>query len=422
MYKNKNIQFGGMEKIITDGKRKLLLSIKQQEELEQKINTVSLLELSNRNDLGDFLFYNRESEKIVTEEQYDFLYNLVHNSASVSASTSASTSASVSASTSASTSASASASIYNDAKKTYLTNHVYPIGSFKSPKLNEIETVPQMNISDIHIPDHGFYRVPTVEYLINLLNLDNQYLHNNDEWNKTRIGILTNYLEKNPTISTDPITIFNTEKINHINKYEKIRSFYPYFETYYTKHLILERFSIDSSAYRMNMGKIILNGKIYMYKQFTDLQMYLNNVFNLYNFISNCNKIYFKDINSDFNLEVVSVPMIAIFSESESSSLINSGYLMEIVESDTVRDIIKKYPEYWILNKEKIKHAIINLILKLSGFKYLINDFAYDNVMWSMTTNTLTYIDISDTFNRDEANKMNLDLISNIERDSPLIY
>jgi tRNA A-37 threonylcarbamoyl transferase component Bud32 len=67
---------------------------------------------------------------------------------------------------------------------------------------------------------------------------------------------------------------------------------------------------------------------------------------------------------------------------------------MEVVKGHTVRQIINKFPEYWMANKKTIKTALHKLIDALTEKNFFIIDLNDDNIMWNVETNILTYIDI----------------------------
>ena len=277
----------------------------------------------------------------------------------------------------------------------------------------------------INYNDYNSYTlVDTLNKLVNLLGYKGYTLEDKD-WVLKRLEEIFEYTHEN---YDETINLFNKDKENAITYYNKLNTIYDQFKTYFINNLVLNQVDRTNKSYRENMGKIILDHKEYMYKQFDsdtiEITLGLDRILSCYEFINNCNKIYFNISNSieingqniTVNIKFVEIPKIILF--SLNNNLINYGYLMEIVDGNTIRDIILNDRIYWNKNEDIIKNAIYLLIDNLTSRNFLINDFAYDNIMWDKNTNTLIYIDIMYTsFNRKEAinenNNVTMDVMAN---------
>jgi hypothetical protein len=274
----------------------------------------------------------------------------------------------------------------------------------------------------INYNDYNSYTlVDTLNKLVNLLGCKGYTLEDKD-WIQKRLEQLFIYTHEN---YDETIKIFNKDKEYAITYYNKLNSIYNQFKTYFINNLVLNQVDRTNRSYRENMGKVILDHKEYMYKQFNsdaiEITLGLERILNCYEFIDNCNKIYFNISNSikingqniTVNIKFVEIPKIILF--SLNNNRINYGYLMEIVNGTTIRDIILNDRTYWNENEDIIKKTIHLLIDKLSSINYLIDDMQYDNIMWNKQTNTLTYIDISyNSFNRKEASIENNNQLMNV--------
>jgi len=194
----------------------------------------------------------------------------------------------------------------------------------------------------------------------------------------------------------DRVLVFNKEKKDTENKYNELKKIYSSFETLFIKSLTIDYSKSDEHT---NVGIIILDGNPYFYKKLNtesintlDPTSLLRN----YKFIKACNKFNIDNEytyeDNKYKLHFVSVPLKVIFSIDKD--FINIGYLMEIVEGDTIRKIKKEDNTYWKLNETLIKTALHKLVDVLTKKKFLIVDLNDDNVMWNKETETLTYIDI----------------------------
>ena len=252
--------------------------------------------------------------------------------------------------------------------------------------------------------------VSTLNKLINLLKCKG-YIIEDKDWIQKRLEFLFKYTNNDYDKTID---IYNKDKKRARDYYNKLNGIYDQYKTYFINTLILNQVDKTNKSYRENMGKINLYNKEYMYKQYDndtiDTTFGVDRILDCYEFIDNSNKIYFNISDTienngqsiTINIKFVEIPKIILFSLNNNH--INYGYLMEIVDGNTIRDIISNDRTYWNKNEEVIKSAIYLLIDTLTDKTFLINDFAYDNIMWDKKTNTLTYIDITkSSFNRNEA-------------------
>lgn len=258
--------------------------------------------------------------------------------------------------------------------------------------------------------DDGIHIIESLDLMINLLNQRIGYLDNNLLCIKYRI----NELKKHTGNITDAIKLFNLEKDNTKTKYNKIKLWYSDFINYYVNNLITYLEPLEGSSFRTNMGKIKIGAIRYIYKLHDTLNITsfdnTGTILKLYDFIRNCNDVYFHEQFEHYSVEIVRIPKIIIYTKT------SIGYVMDFVVGTTVRDLITNHNEYWISNKDLIKKAIYKLIDKLTKKKVLIIDFAYDNIMWNMITHRLTYIDIQiNAFNRDAELELNNDVKWNVE-------
>jgi hypothetical protein len=194
----------------------------------------------------------------------------------------------------------------------------------------------------------------------------------------------------------DPVLVFNKEKKDTENKYNELKKIYSLFETLFIKSLTID---YSKSNGHTNVGIIELDDHRYFYKILNTQSINTLDPTSLlrnYEFIKACknfnidNEYTYED--NKYKLHFVSVPLKVIFSIDKD--FINIGYLMEIVEGDTIRKIKKEYNIYWKLNETLIKTALHKLVDVLTEKKFLIVDLNDDNVMWNKETKTLTYIDI----------------------------
>ena len=196
---------------------------------------------------------------------------------------------------------------------------------------------------------------------------------------------------------SNPISVFNKEKQNINDNYNKLDKIYPAFDTLFIRSLEIDYSSSDGHK---NTGIIKLD-HCYFYKELDFLTVKTvstDRLLSNYKFIMDCNnfnidKDYVYNGDYIYKLHFVTVPLKVIFSIKNNFIVI--GYLMEIVSGYTISKIKESFSEYWKLNKELIKTALHSLVEVLTEKRFLIIDFNDDNVMWDMKTNTLTYIDIN---------------------------
>ena len=377
---------------IKAGSEILVLNQSEQSKLETKINLSTQFDRTRQGEIGDFLYYNTIGVLEVTPEEFKILYNL-HNGIN-----------------SDSVEIGAASSVESDIISDSISSEI------RSDEIRSDEIVPFIDVNYII---HGRTNINVIEslnHLINILNLRNGYLINDKDWNTRRLSELDAFFKKNKIVDTTDILLFNKEKLSIIDIYRNLNEMYNMFTTYYINNIVLEQ-DLHLTSYRSSMGKININDKTYMYKVFNQIPFNttLKSLDEFYNFIYNCNTLYFHDDFDDYIITMVQIPMICVFSKNHK--YITCGYLMDIVEGDTVRDIITNYPFYWDENKILIKTAILSLIGKLSSINYIITDFAYDNIMWNMETNTLTFIDIGNNFNKPNASDVNSDVYYGVEFD-----
>ena len=379
-YKNQVGASNKDKKFIFNETNYLIIPAKDTISLEREINklkTTESLNYERKTELGDLLYYNTIDQLDVSLEELNMLKDLYNEVLSGTSNVEQNLSSS------------------DDIDYSLIDNaEIVPIIS--------IRCIDEQNIN----------RITSLDLMINLIDSRIGYFTSDLEFVKNRIDEIKNHIKG--TIQ-EAIEVFNKEKKSEQTKYDEIKSIFSGFENYYTNNLQLE--NLSGTNYRKNMGKIMINSKQYMYKIFSTyfkntIFHNLTDILNLYKFIINCNKSYFlkiyKNINKNkyYRVEFIKIPKIIIFTKNDI------GYLMNFVEGVTVRDLIKNNNRYWLDNKELIKEAICNLIDNLTLKEILIIDFAYDNVMWDIDSNKLTYIDIqSNAFGR----KTELDSNENVK-------
>jgi hypothetical protein len=200
----------------------------------------------------------------------------------------------------------------------------------------------------------------------------------------------------------NPVSHFNQEKKEIIDNYNKLKIYIDEnqsFETLFIKSLTIDYSKSDGHT---NIGIIKLNDNHYFYKQLNFILVKLidsSDLLRNYKFINDCNNFnidneYTYDGNK-YKLHFVKVFLKVIFSFDFIKDVITIGYLMEIVEGDTISKIKNEGLEYWESNKNLIKTALRKLVYVLTEKNFYILDLHNDNVMWNKKTNTLTYIDIN---------------------------
>jgi len=379
--KNRSNQTGGVKIIVNRDDSSQRISIKDRfisTNIELLVNQIPIEILENRKELGEFFFdfysepnikdLNNNDFKIIdiifkkitrvaTQEELDFLDNILGVTA-----------------------------------KPVAEAVVEVAEVAETEKVND---EPIMHYTYINpIPDS--MRVPDLNILFSLFfSIDDQtfndlnyiaYFFNTRELITKRLSFLKSYGIPNP------INIFNKEKKMTVDTFIEINKIYPSFETIFIKDLKIDYSKSDGHK---NTGIIILD-KPYFYKEldfFTLKTMDIFKIFKHYKFILDCNNMNIDTDYGNYKLHFVTVPLKIIFSIRNDQFII--GYLMEVVEGYTVRQIKRKFIEYWTKNSEIIKTALHTLVEKLTEKQFLIVDFNDDNVMWNIETNTLTYIDIS---------------------------
>jgi len=184
--------------------------------------------------------------------------------------------------------------------------------------------------------------------------------------------------------------------------FEKFKKYILDIDVYYNEQLKIKNY-ITYLGEIHDMKIIQFNKNEYLYKTFkssikNDI-VTLQNIVKLCEYIENCNKIYFLKKYKDeyeYSVQIAKVPKIIFIDDDEIDfNQMHIDFLMDIPNGLTCKQIQENYSSYWIQTKNLIKSAINKLFDELTAKSFLIKDFAYDDIMWDMPTNTLTYININ---------------------------
>ena len=234
--------------------------------------------------------------------------------------------------------------------------------------------------------------------LLEILNLKKFYYNIDSEFREFRINEIHNISKKNLEEST---LIFNQEKEMFENNLDKLTKILRESEI---KIIYDKDFTTTSFHGRRNMSEYNYNGITYIYKEFDDIYLdFINDVANkfikLFEFIQNMNDLYFNiPFEDKFNISIIKIlKKILLFKEGKNFKI---GYLMENIDGVDVR----KYKGSNIEEYHQVIIPAIHYLIKyLTHKKFLIIDFALDNVMWIPLTKTIVMVDIDKySFNREE--------------------
>lgn len=248
--------------------------------------------------------------------------------------------------------------------------------------------------------------------LLDFLGLKKFYYNIDDKFIRDRIDFIKQYTENDEEKAEK---IFDEEKEKSLSVlYELTRIL----KTTDIKIIYDETFEPEIFHGRSNMSKYNYEGIEYIYKEFTEIKInndilitgFVINLINLFRFINNMNLFYFnenieiKDIKYTISI-IRLLNRILIFKQNGYYKV---GYLMEDIDGIDVRKYKESNPDEYY---EIIIPAIHSLIDYLTDKKFLIIDFALDNVMWIPSTKTLVLIDINHTsfYRQREAELYNLD-------------
>jgi hypothetical protein len=375
-YKNKYLelknnlnQIGGAKEIINrdDASQQIVIDDKKTFiDLELEINKIPKEKLENRRELGDFFFYSEPEIKDLNANDFkivEIIFKKIRGTVT--------------------------------SEDLNFLDGILGIKHVVETEFEALNNSQIMHYTYIN-PIPNFFKVPNINVLFSLFisfydhsfTIPNQlaYLLNTEELISERLLFLKSY-----GISK-PINIFNKEKKTIANFYVELNKIYHLFETIYINDLKIDYSKSDGHK---NTGILILD-KPYFYKELYSFRletMFIGEILRNYKFILDCNNMNIDADYGNYKLHFVTIPLKIIVSLKGDNFII--GYLMEVVEGYTLRQIRKKYAEYWAKNYEIIKRALHSLVEILTKKHFLIVDFNDDNVMWNMESNTLIYIDIS---------------------------
>jgi hypothetical protein len=199
------------------------------------------------------------------------------------------------------------------------------------------------------------------------------------------------------------IDSFKNKKYGIISLYNELKELYDKYSVLYIKNLILDK-TLTYDYGHSRAGIIDINGKKYFYKDeyaIVDCDTLLYYLLEMFKFLDNAinlkskfkNNIY-STPNGNYIVDVVTVIPTIIISQNKFHN-ISIGYLMEIVGGFPIKKLIKEYRTIWIKDRELIKDALETLLINdLEQYKYYVDDFHLENVMWNNTEKKLILIDL----------------------------